>query len=99
MSRTKLLIALILAAAGWLSLAPAVRAAEPQNCGFLPSSAQRPRSCNPQEECRRLLSRNLKGPAREAPGTDCSRLPTNGTCYGPDTYDPQAECRARQQKK
>jgi hypothetical protein len=41
----------------------------------------------------------LKGPALAAARGDCQRLPTSGTCYGPDTYNPQAECRERQGKK
>ena len=27
------------------------------------------------------------------------RLPSSGTCYAPDTYNPQAECRERTTKK
>jgi hypothetical protein len=41
----------------------------------------------------------LKGPALDAARKDCQRLPTGGTCYGPDTYNPQAECRERTTRK
>ena len=29
----------------------------------------------------------------------CRRMPTSGTCYGPETYNPQAECRQREQQR
>ena len=45
------------------------------------------------------VQRNLKGAALDAARKDCQRLPTSGTCYGPDSYNPQAECRERTTKK
>jgi hypothetical protein len=85
-----LLFALVLAA--W----PA--AAQSQDCSRLPTSAQRARTCNPQQECLAQVERTLKGPALESGRRDCQRMPTNGTCYGPETYNPQAECRQRQHR-
>jgi len=70
-----------------------------QDCSSLPASAQRARSCNPQQECVAQVERSLKGPARDSGRRDCQRLPTSGTCYGPETYSPQAECRERGGKK
>jgi hypothetical protein len=81
-----------------LLLAALPGAARAQDCGSLPSSAQRARSCNPQQECLAKVEQRLKGPGLEAARRDCQRLPTAGTCYGPETYNPQAECRARQGK-
>jgi len=82
-----------------LLMAPAARAADPQDCTRLPSATHRPRPCNPREECLALLRADLRGAALDAARNDCARLPTSGTCYGPDTYDPQAECRARQGRR
>lgn len=94
-ARVGAMIALSLA----LGLAPGAGAADAAtDCSALPKSARRPRPCNPQEECLKLLRGDVKGPARAAARTDCARLPTSGTCYGPDTYDPQAECRAQQRR-
>jgi hypothetical protein len=45
------------------------------------------------------VEKSLKGPALESARRDCQRLPTSGTCYGPETYSPQAECREKQGKK
>ena len=45
------------------------------------------------------MQRSLKGPALESARRDCERLPASGTCYGPETYNPQAECRERQGTK
>jgi hypothetical protein len=73
-------------------------AAQAQDCSKLPTAAQRARTCNPQQECMAQVQRTLKGPALESGRRDCQRLPTSGTCYGPDTYSPQAECLARQGK-
>jgi hypothetical protein len=70
-------------------------AAQSQDCSRLPTSAQRARTCNPQQECLAQVERTLKGPALESGRRDCQRLPTSGTCYGPETYNPQAECRER----
>jgi hypothetical protein len=82
-----------------LVLATAVMAAaQPRDCSSLPTSAQRPRPCNPQEECLRLLGRNLQPKDSEDARRACSRHPTSGTCYGPDRYNPQAECRARERR-
>jgi hypothetical protein len=70
-----------------------------QDCSKLPTSAQRARPCNPQQECLAQVERRLTGPALESGRRDCQRLPTSGTCYGPETYNPQAECLARQGKR
>lgn len=69
-----------------------------QDCSRLPATAQKARSCNPQQECVAKVQQRLKGPALESARRDCQRLPTSGTCYGPETYSPQAECLARQGK-
>jgi hypothetical protein len=82
-----------------VALAALPALAEPTDCGALPSSAQRAWTCNPQEQCLAQVARNLKGAGLEAAKRDCQRLPTSGTCYGPDTYNPQAECREQQSKK
>jgi hypothetical protein len=73
--------------------------ARSQDCSSLPSSAQKARSCNPQQECVAKVEQRLKGSALDAARRDCARLPASGTCYGPETYSPQAECRERQGKK
>ncbi len=80
-----------------LSAVPA--AAQSQDCGSLPTAAQKARSCSPQQECLAQIEKSLKGPALESGRRDCERLPTSGTCYGPQTYNPQAECRDRQRGK
>ena len=80
-----------------LSVAPA--AAQPPDCSNLPASAQKARACNPQQECVAQIEKRLKGPAADSARRDCQRLPTSGTCYGPETYSPQAECRDRQRRK
>ena len=41
----------------------------------------------------------LNGPALDSARKDCQRLPTSGTCYGPDTFNPQAECKEQQSSK
>jgi hypothetical protein len=82
-----------------LLLAPLPAAAQPRDCASLPSSAQRARSCNPQQECVAKVEQRLKGPALAAALRDCQRLPTAGTCFGPETFNPQADCRERQGKK
>jgi hypothetical protein len=82
-----------------LLLAAGPAAAQPQDCGSLPSSAQRARTCNPQAECLGKVEQRLKGSGLDAARRDCQRLPTAGTCYGPETYNPQADCRERQGKR
>ena len=82
-----------------LALTALPAAAQTKDCGSLPTSAQRARTCNPQQECMAQVERTLKGAAVDAARKDCQRLPTGGTCYGPDTYNPQAECRERTTKK
>jgi hypothetical protein len=89
---------LVLATAA-IALAALPAAAQPRDCGSLPSSAQKARTCNPQQECVAQVEGKLKGPALESARRDCQRLPTSGTCYGPDTYNPQAECREAQGKR
>jgi len=74
-------------------------AAQSQDCSSLPASAQKARSCSPQQECVAKVEQRLKGPALESARRDCARLPASGTCYGPETYSPQAQCRERQGKK
>jgi hypothetical protein len=88
-----------LALAVTILLAPAAYAADPVDCSRLPSSARRPRPCNPQQECSGLIRPDVKGAALDAARADCARLPTSGTCYGPNAYNPQAECREKQQRK
>ena len=85
----------------WVALLlPALpAAAQPPDCSSLPTSAQRARTCNPRQECIAQVERILKGPAVESGRRDCQRLPTGGTCYGPEMYNPQAECRDRQRRK
>lgn len=82
-----------------LLLAPLAVPAHGQECSSLPASAQRARTCNPQQECVAKIEARLKGPALDAARKDCQRLPTAGTCYGPGTYNPQAECRERQKNR
>lgn len=74
-------------------------AAQPQDCSSLPASAQKARACSPRQECLAQVERRLKGQALESARRDCQRLPASGTCYGPETYSPQAECRERQGKR
>jgi len=92
---TRVLLLLVAA----LALAALPAAAQPKDCGALPSSAQKARTCNPQQECVAQLEGKLKGLALESGRKDCQRLPTSGTCYGPDTFNPQAECREGPGKK
>ena len=92
---TRLLLALVAA----IALAAVPAAAQPRDCGSLPASAQKARTCNPQQECIAQVEGKLKGPALDSARKDCQRLPTSGTCYGPETYNPQAECREGQGKK
>jgi hypothetical protein len=82
-----------------LLLAALPAAAQAQDCSSLPATAQKARTCNPQRECVAKVEQRLKGPALESARRDCARLPASGTCYGPETYSPQAECRERQGKK
>ena len=89
----------MLALAIVLLLAPAAEAADPVDCSRLPSSARRPRPCNPQQECLSLIRGDVKGPSLEAARANCARLPTSGTCYGPNAYNPQAECLEKQQRR
>ena len=79
-----------------LVLAAAPAAAQPPDCASLPTSAQKARTCNPQQECRAKVQGKLRGLGLESAQRDCQRLPTSGTCYGPETYNPQAECRQQQ---
>ena len=92
---TRLLLALVAV----IALAALPAAAQPRDCGSLPASAQKARTCNPQQECIAQVEGKLKGPALDSARKDCQRLPTSGTCYGPETYNPQAECREMQGKK
>jgi hypothetical protein len=92
----KSVIPLVLAS---LALTAVSASAQPTDCGALPSSAQRARTCNPQEQCVAQVVKKLRGDALEAAKRDCQRLPTSGTCYGPETFNPQAECREQSKKK
>jgi hypothetical protein len=83
----------------WLTLAALPALAQPTDCGTLPTSAQKARPCNPQQQCLAQVEGKLQGPALDSARKDCQRLPASGTCYGPDTYNPQAECREAQGKK
>jgi hypothetical protein len=87
---------LILLASLFLAAALPVEA---EDCSSLPASAKKARACSPQQECVAQVERTLKGPALESARRDCQRLPKSGTCYGPETYSPQAECRERQGKR
>ena len=58
-------------------------AAQTPDCSRLPASAQKARSCNPQQECVAKVEQRLKGPALESARRDCQRLPASGTCYVP----------------
>jgi len=89
-------LALLLAC---LALTALPAAAQPKECGSLPTSAQKAHTCNPQQECVGQVENKLKGSALDAARKDCQRLPTSGTCYGPDTFNPQAECREGPGKK
>jgi hypothetical protein len=89
-------LALLLAC---LALTALPAAAQSRDCGNLPTSAQKAHTCNPQQECVGQVENKLKGSALDAARRDCQRLPTSGTCYGPETYNPQAECRERTTKK
>jgi len=92
-------LTLLLAAVVVLALTALPAAAQPKDCGSLPTSAQRSHTCNPQQECVAKVESKLKGPALDAARRDCQRLPSSGTCYGPETYNPQAECQERTTKK
>jgi hypothetical protein len=88
--RVSILFASLLVAGLLATPAPA------QDCSKLPATAQRARPCSPRQECVAQVERSLQGSALESARRDCQRLPAAGTCYGPETYSPQAECRARQ---
>jgi hypothetical protein len=90
-------VLLLALAATALAALPA--AAQPKDCGSLPTSAQKARTCNPQQECLAQMETKMKGFALDSARKDCQRLPTTGTCYGPDTFNPQAECQEAQGKK
>ena len=89
----------LLLALAAIALAALPAASQPKDCGSLPTSAQKARTCNPQQECIAQVEGKLKGFAVDSARKDCQRLPTAGTCYGPETYNPQAECREAQGKK
>jgi len=48
---------------------------------------RKPYRCNPQKECMARAA-GLKGAAAEAAKRDCSRMPTEGTCYGSSVDTP-----------
>jgi hypothetical protein len=80
-------------------LGSATLASAAADCGSLPTSALRTRSCNPQAECLAAIAKDAKPEEAEARRKQCSRLPTTGVCHGPETYNPQAECRQQQRRK
>jgi len=86
----------LLLALAAIALAALPAAAQPKDCGSLPTSAQKARTCNPQQECLAKMESKMKGFALDSARKECQRLPTSGTCYGPETYNPQAECREGQ---
>jgi hypothetical protein len=92
----KRVVPLLLASIALTAL-PAV--AQPSDCGALPSSAQKARTCNPRQQCLAQVEGKLKDAALDSARKDCQRLPTSGTCYGPDTFNPQADCREQQGKR
>jgi hypothetical protein len=83
-----------------LAVAPIVAAAQPvEGCLALPTEAQRPRACNPRSECLSQVTLRFQGRSSfQDTQKNCQRMPTSGTCYGPETYNPQAECLARQRR-
>ena len=84
-----------------LAVAPGVaRAQQVQDCTALPTETQRPRVCNPRAECTSQVTLRFQGQSSlQDTQRNCQRMPTAGTCYGPETYNPQAECLARQHKR
>lgn len=92
----RLVLALVL-----LTVTPVVATAQQmQDCTALPTEAQRPRACNPRAECTSQVTLRFQGQSSlQDTQKNCQRMPTSGTCYGPETYNPQAECLARQQKR
>ena len=73
--------------------APAMGRAADNSCDSLPRSALKTRTCNPQADCLNAIQKELQGLVRVSREKECSRLPTRGMCYGPDKYDPQADCK------
>jgi hypothetical protein len=80
-------------------LVSATIASAAADCGALPTSALRTRPCNPQAECLAAIAKDAKPGEAEARRKQCSRLPTTGVCHGPETYNPQDECRQQQRKR
>ncbi|MGH7355557.1 MAG: hypothetical protein ACRELS_13400 [Candidatus Rokuibacteriota bacterium] len=90
-----ILVAVLLAATPVVATAQQV-----QDCTALPTEAQRPRVCNPRAECLSQVTLRFQGQSSlQDTQRNCQRMPTAGTCYGPETYNPQAECLARQPKR
>jgi hypothetical protein len=96
---TKQAIARAVRMAAGLTLIIAGTAWAKGDCSSLPPSALRTRSCNPQAECLKAIPKDLKGRQAEARRKECSRMPEKGVCHGPDTYNPQAECREGPRKR
>ena len=92
-TRENLRLGLIFAMA--LLVPPVASARDGGDCATLPASALRPRPCDPQAECLRLIPKDVSGKELAARQRDCQNQPTSGTCYGPDAYNPQEECRRR----
>jgi hypothetical protein len=64
-------------------LALVLAAASPQPAHAAGPGGGKPYTCNPQAECLARAA-GLKGAAADAARRDCSRMPTQGTCFGPD---------------
>src|SRR5690606_2563374 len=88
-----------LALAAALAVALPVPAAHASDCDALPTSAQRPRPCNPQQACLVKDQKTLAGSTLVYAQEGCRRMPTPVGCYGHETYNPQAECRQREQQR
>jgi hypothetical protein len=75
-------LAAAVAAALLLIAAPPLAHAAGQGDG-----GRKPYPCNPRKECMARAT-DLKGAAAEAAKRDCSRMPTEGTCYGSSADTP-----------
>ena len=80
MYAVKHLVPIVIAA---VALVAAPVAAQQKECGSA-------KACNPQAECLKRAEAALRGAALAAARKDCSRMPTSGTCYGPDLQS--ADC-------
>jgi hypothetical protein len=92
-TRKSLRLGLVLAIALLVPVAAGAR--DKEDCAKLPASALQPRTCNPQAECLRLIPTSVSDKERAARQRDCQNQPTSGTCYGPEAYNPQEDCRKK----